>query len=253
MTRYVSIGNECAHLSLAAQPDGIALEYKLVGLSRHLIRQQSEFALAMAIKAIRLASGREIQPVRVRFAHVRTSDLKDFIRSFGCPVEFKTPSDHLTFSRETLALPQITADPQLLHILRPICEAETGALNQGGSLRASVQSEIQRLLPQGHAIFEIVAKTLGLSVRTLSRNLAAEGSAFTEIMDEMRHASSSSRSNLRCWTKIGRGVDDPGERAHQVVAVKRALATQAQRGEYQADALRPSTAHRSEAASTSRR
>ena len=64
MTRYVSIGNECAHLSLAAQPDGIALEYKLVGLSRHLIRQQSEFALAMAIKAIRLASGREIQPVR---------------------------------------------------------------------------------------------------------------------------------------------------------------------------------------------
>ncbi len=125
MTRYVSIGNECAHLSLAAQPDGIALEYKLVGLSRHLIRQQSEFALAMAIKAIRLASGREIQPVRVRFAHVRTSDLKDFIRFFGCPVEFKAPSDHLTFSRETLALPQITADPQLLHILRPICEAET--------------------------------------------------------------------------------------------------------------------------------
>ena len=86
MTRYVSIADECARLSLAAQPDGLALEYSFVGLSRHLLRHQSEFALAMAIKAIRFATGREISPVRVRFAHVRTSDLKDFVRFFGCPV-----------------------------------------------------------------------------------------------------------------------------------------------------------------------
>jgi AraC-like DNA-binding protein len=188
MTRYVGIADESARLKLAPQPDGVALEYKRVGLSRHLLRQQSEFALAMTIKAIRMASGREVQPVRVRFAHVRASDLKDFIRFFGCPVEFNAPSDHLAFSRETLALPLITADPQLLQILRPICEAEADALNRrAGSLRAAVESEIQRLLPQGHANIERVAKTLGLSVRTLSRYLTAEGSAFTEIMDELRH------------------------------------------------------------------
>ena len=188
MTRYVSIADECARLKLAPQPDGVALEYKFVGLSRHLLRQQSEFALAMAINAIRFASGREIQPVRVRFAHVRRSDLKDFVRFFGCPVEFNAPSDHLAFSRETLALPLVTADPQLLLTLRPICEAEAGALNKrAGFLRASVESEVQRLLPQGHANIKTVAKALGLSARTLSRYLAAEGSAFTEIVDELRH------------------------------------------------------------------
>ena len=188
MTRYVSIADECARLNLASRPDGVALEYKFVGLSRHLLTQQSEFALAMAIKAIRCASGREIRPVRVRFAHVRTSDLKDFVRFFGCPVEFNAPSDHLAFSRETLALPLISADPQLLRILRPICEAEAGAAKErAASLRASVESEVHRLLPQGHANIETVAKSLGLSTRTLSRNLAAEGSAFTEIVDELRH------------------------------------------------------------------
>lgn len=188
MTRYVSIADECARLNLAPQPDGVALEYKFAGLSRHLLRQQSEFALAMAIKAIRFATGREIGPVRVRFAHVRTSDLKDFVRFFGCPVEFNAPSDHLAFSRETLALPLITANPHLLLTLRPICEAEVGAANKkAGSLRASVETEVQRLLPQGQANIETVAKALGLSARTLSRNLAAEGSAFTEIMDELRH------------------------------------------------------------------
>ena len=188
MTRYVSIADECARLNLAAQPDGVALEYRFAGLSRHLLRHQSEFALAMAIKAIRFATGREISPVRVRFAHVRTSDLKDFVRFFGCPVEFNASSDDITFSREALALPLITADPQLVVTLRPICEAEVSALNKkAGSLRASIETEVHRLLPQGQANIETVAKALGLSARTLSRNLAAEGSAFTEILDELRH------------------------------------------------------------------
>ena len=85
-------------------------------------------------------------------------------------------------------MPLITADPQLLLTLRPICEAEAGAPNKKvGSLRASVESEVQRLLPQGQANIEIVAKTLGMSARSLSRNLAAEGSAFAEIIDQLRH------------------------------------------------------------------
>ena len=188
MTRYVSIADECARLNLAPERDGVALEYKFAGLSRHVLRQQSEFALAMTIKAIRFATGQEVRPVRVRFAHVRTSDLKDFVRFFGCRVEFNAPSDHLAFSREALALPLITADSQLVLTLRPICEAEVGALNKkAGSLRSSVENEVQRLLPQGQANIETVAKALGLSERTLSRNLAAEGSTFTDIMDQLRH------------------------------------------------------------------
>jgi len=188
MTRYVSIADESARLNLALQPDGVALEYKFAGLSRHLLRQQSEFASAMAIRAIRFATSQQVRPVRVRFAHVRTSDLMDFVRFFGCPVEFNAPSDHLAFSRETLALPLVTADPRLLLTLRPICEAEVGGPNKkGGSLRASVESEVQRLLPQGQANIETVAKALGVSPRTLSRNLAAEGSTFTDIMDQLRH------------------------------------------------------------------
>ena len=76
----------------------------------------------------------------------------------------------------------------MLLTLRPICEAEAGApKKRAGFLRASVESVVQRLLPQGHANIKTVAKALGLSARTLSRYLAAEGSAFTEIVDELRH------------------------------------------------------------------
>ena len=84
-------------------------------------------------------------------------------------------------------MPLTTADPQLLLTLRPICEAEVGAPNKKvGSLQASVESEVQRLLPQRQANIETVARALGVSARTLSRNLAAEGSTFTDIMDQLR-------------------------------------------------------------------
>ena len=72
--------------NLAPQPDGVALEYKFVGLSRHLLRQQSEFALAMAINAIRFASGREIRPVRspIRACpHERPKGLRSLLRLSG--------------------------------------------------------------------------------------------------------------------------------------------------------------------------
>ena len=188
MTRYVGIADESARLQLVRQPDGVALEFDFVGLSRHLLRQQSEFALAMAIKAIRLASGRQVRPIRVRFAHLRTKGLQDFVRFFGSPVEFNAPCDQLAFSNEALALPLVTADPQLLLTLRPICEAAPGAPGaMAGSLRASVESEAQRLLPQGQANIETIAKALALSARTLSRNLAVEGLTFTEIIDQLRH------------------------------------------------------------------
>ncbi len=65
----------------------------------------------MAVKAIRAASGYDVRPTRVRFAHIRPRDAQEFERFFGCSVEFGAPSDQLEFSNETLALPLITADP----------------------------------------------------------------------------------------------------------------------------------------------
>ena len=58
----------------------------------------------------------------MKFAHIRTGDVQEFRRFFGCSVEFGAPSDQLEFSNETLALPLITADPLLLEVLRPFCE-----------------------------------------------------------------------------------------------------------------------------------
>jgi AraC-like DNA-binding protein len=187
--RYFPIADESASMKVARDPDGVSVAIDLVGVPRHLVRQRSEFRIAMLVKAMRMASGRDVRPVRVQFAHVRSSGLQEFSRFFGCPVEFSAPCDQVLFSNGTLALPLVTADPQLLLTLRPICEAAAAALNAtAGSLRASVESEVQRLLPQGQANLETVAKALAVSKRTLARNLAAESTTFSDVVDQLRCA-----------------------------------------------------------------
>jgi AraC-like DNA-binding protein len=57
-----------------------------------------------------------------------------------------------------------------------------------GSMRATVENEIQRLLPHGHAQVESVAKALAVSSRTLSRRLSEEGTAFAEVVEHVRRS-----------------------------------------------------------------
>jgi AraC-like DNA-binding protein len=47
---------------------------------------------------------------------------------------------------------------------------------------------VERLLPHGKAKAQTVAKALALSVRTLSRRLADEGTTFGEIVDQLRRS-----------------------------------------------------------------
>jgi AraC-like DNA-binding protein len=189
LARYFRIADESVRMKLAQQAEGFKVEITFVGLSRHLLRQQTEFGIAMIVKAMRAASGYDVRPTRVRFAHIRPSGGQEFERFFGCSVEFGAPSDQLEFSNETLALPLITADPLLLEVLRPFCEEAARTRNTAaGSHRALVENEVQRLLPQGRASAELVAKALAVSVRTLSRRLSEEGTTFAEVVDQLRRS-----------------------------------------------------------------
>jgi AraC-like DNA-binding protein len=56
------------------------------------------------------------------------------------------------------------------------------------TLRAAVESEVERLLPHGKAQAQTVAKALAVSVRTLSRRLADEGTTYAEVVDQLRRS-----------------------------------------------------------------
>ncbi len=186
--RFSRMVNESARVKITQRSDSVVIERGFVGIQRRRARQLSEFEVALAVKVTRVITGREIRPVRVAFAHARNADLREFERFFGCPVEFGAPADQMEFSNATLALALVTEDPHLLETLRPFCEQAARARNTAAcALRASVENEVGRLLPQGQAKAETVARALALSVRTLSRRLSEEGTTFAAVVEELRH------------------------------------------------------------------
>ena len=191
--RYFRIVNEAVRLKLVRLSAGLAVEVELVGIPRHSIRQNVEFGIAVILKALREMTDRVIRPERVAFVHPRNSNLRDFERFYGCPVEFGraavegVSSDLLEFSNDTLLGPLFTADTKLLDALRPFCDMAAKERNtSAGTLRAAVENEVEKLLRQGKAKARTVANALALSVRTLSRRLADEGTSYAEVVDQLR-------------------------------------------------------------------
>ena len=187
--RYCRIVNEAVRVKMLRNQSGVAIEINFVGLSRHQFRQNAEFVLAANLKGMRENAGLNIRRIGVTFAHPRNFDLLEFERFFGCPVEYGSASDQWPFSNETLAAPLITGDPYLLGTLQPFCDEAARERNTAvGTLRSSVENELQKLLPHGKANRQSVAKALRMSERTLSRRLAGEGTNYEEIVDQLRRS-----------------------------------------------------------------
>ena len=186
--RYFRIVNEAVRLNLTRSPESLTVEVNFVGLPRHSVRQNAEFGISVLLKALRLIADRNVRPSWAAFAHARNSNLQEFGRFYGCPVEFGASSDLLQFSNESLAIP-LTGDAKLLKALRPFVDMAAKERNTAaGTLRAAVENEVEKLLPHGKAQKETVAKAVAMSTRTLSRRLADEGTTYEGVVDQLRRS-----------------------------------------------------------------
>jgi hypothetical protein len=122
IARYCRIGNEAVRLNVIRSLEDVTVETTFFRLPRHFAWQYTEFVIAATIRALREMAAQNFRPVKVTFTLAHYSELREFERFFGCPVEFSARADQFTLSNETLAIPLITKDHHLLETLRPICE-----------------------------------------------------------------------------------------------------------------------------------
>jgi AraC-like DNA-binding protein len=95
--------------------------------------------------------------------------------------------DDVAFARGASQRRLVGAEPYLNELLVGYCEeALSRRSRQASPIRASVENALAPLLPHGKAHADFVARTLGMSERTLARRLAAENLTFLGIREEMR-------------------------------------------------------------------
>jgi AraC-like DNA-binding protein len=163
----------------------ISLSYS--GVPRHSDRHQIEFCMFAVLRICRVLTGQNIVPQHFSIAHHRSEGTSEMARFVGTKVEFGADTDEFALNIDARGLPLIHSDPYLNDLLLKYCEAaladRRGDMSQ---FRTRVENAISSLLPHGRVLVEDVARSLGMSERTLARKLSDEGLNFTEILQQLR-------------------------------------------------------------------
>lgn len=147
--------------------------------------QVTEFSVAGMVQAFRLCLGRRWTPIEVHFTHKAPADDAFQRRFFGCPVEYASEFSGVLLSREDLDadIPSKSNDD-----LRAFAEQSAAALPivVDSMLTGQIKSRVVSLLSNGKVTLARVASQLGDNERSIQRRLAAEGTSFSDILDQVR-------------------------------------------------------------------
>jgi AraC-like DNA-binding protein len=149
---------------------------------------RAEFSLAIALRLARDATGVDIRPRQVCFAHPAPDDTSEYARFFRAPVSFASGSNALVLGRADANRPLRGADSALSAIVRRRLEKALAERDtpEGGSLTSRVRRVMLEELGQRTLTPAAVAERLRVSTRTLSRRLAEEHTSFRHVLDEAR-------------------------------------------------------------------
>jgi AraC-like DNA-binding protein len=130
------------------------------------------------------ASPKRIQLERPKPEPALAKRYEDF---FACPVEFNASGSGVLLERSLLDTPLRQPDKLLLKTLENHANQQISSLNEATvSFSTQVKSHIRAQLNMGSARKELIADELGMTARTLQRKLLAEGSAYQQILNEIR-------------------------------------------------------------------
>ncbi len=147
-------------------------------------RQGTELALAILFRMCASLMGSYWNPRSVSFDHAAPADRSVHQRLFRCRVDFDAEYTGIVCSRTDLDAPNPKADPAMATYARRFMESMDTAGED--SLLFDVRKAIYLLMPVGRATVEQTAHGLGLSVRSLQRELDQLGVSFSQLLNSVR-------------------------------------------------------------------
>jgi AraC-like DNA-binding protein len=141
------------------------------------------------VRICRKVTNGRLTPSRLKTKHSRNRTPPEFRKFFGVDIEFGANADEIWFPQPIALLPVVGRDERLNELLRRYAEEALARKPQERlTVRSRTEDVLSKLLPHGRATVLEAGRRLGMSPRTLSRNLAEEGTSFVEILDELRTA-----------------------------------------------------------------
>jgi AraC-like DNA-binding protein len=186
VARYSKVTNEALVFGYQ-EGNRLVLSLTYSGVPRHSDRHQIELCMFAVLRICRVLTGLNLVPQQFSISHYRSESISDMTRFVGTKVEFGADTDEFVLNADARELPFTHSDPYLNKLLLKDCEAALAERKGDVSeLRTRVENAISSLLPHGRVLVGDVARSLGMSERTLTRKLSDEGLNFAKILQQLR-------------------------------------------------------------------
>jgi AraC-like DNA-binding protein len=166
----------------------VIVEHDLVADERpHVQRYMAEVTLAGLFCAIRRFEATE--PIcYVAFQYKPPQYVAEYQRIFGGRARFEQAFTGLGFESGLLAAPAPYPDAELHHTLWALARRRIADRTNGASCAARLHDHLVWQSPPRDMSMQAAARALGLSIRTLRRQLAAEGKLYSDVVTQARAA-----------------------------------------------------------------
>ena len=182
--RYRHLLNDSLSISVEDAGAVVIVRDELVAEGTARSRQAIELALGVIFRLFRALLGPQWKPIGVRFTHAAPRDLSVHRRLFGASLEFNREFNGIVCAAADLDRPNPSADPAMASYARSFIES----LSPGAAspIAREVRKAIQVLLPRRRATVEQIAHGLGMTPRTLQRQLEEAGESFSGLLNAVR-------------------------------------------------------------------
>ncbi len=172
-------------LDVSGNAASLELFWKDTSFAKH--HRYAEFAIYAALARIRATTQSDFNPIELRIPHEVGSSEQAFRKLAGCPMIFRAEELEIVMPLSALDRAIPTYDGRLHDHLVAYGER---LLDELGQSRQPLRSQVEGLLiaawPVRTPDAREVAKELGMSTRTLSRKLKANGASFNAIVEDLR-------------------------------------------------------------------
>jgi AraC-like DNA-binding protein len=182
--RYLRIISEAGSVLLDERPGRLRLTIDNPSSGMRVSAQVDTF-MAYIVHMCRLNFGEELAPLRVAFMHPEPPCVEKHHAHFRSPVVFSAAADSIDFAAADIDRYLTGSNPEIARLNDQVLTTYLAKLEKTDII-PRVKAGIIDQLQSGDVTDEKVAKAIGMSARSLQRQLNRSNTTFRTLLDEIR-------------------------------------------------------------------
>lgn len=188
LAKYVNTVQSATSSGVFEEDGNLVWSYRLEDSMMWPRRQDSEFSLVATCQLVRSCFARSWTPLEVHFEHMALRDRTILERVFRCPLKFGESANRIIVAGHDASRLYRHEDPALSAVLERHVAELVGKTAVPDSISERVRALIGIYLGHKPITLPAIAAELRISVRTLQRRLAEDGTSLRHLVRENREA-----------------------------------------------------------------